>query len=142
MATTLHTLSPDEFLCKADDTDTDMYKIESGELLVFVIKGSQVTPLAYLEPGEYVGELSYFDHQPKSAYVVATQETKLKKIPAELLDTHFPDWLRLLAVDITGKLRKADEMIRMKGIRKMNKQGVKPLSIEEQSHYYKLTQKA
>lgn len=140
MATTELTLESDQFLCQAGDTDADMYKITDGELLVFVIKGSQVTPLAYLGPGEFVGELSYFDHQPKSAYVIATQETHLIKIPNKLVDKHFPEWMKRLAVDITGKLRATDELIRQKGIRRKKAEGIKPLSIEEQSHYYKLTQ--
>lgn len=140
MATTELKLDSDQFLCKSGDTDSDVYKIKEGEVLVFVVKGSQVTPLAYLGPGEYVGELSYFDRQPKSAYVIATKETLLTKIHNDLIDQHFPDWMRRLAVDITGKLRSADELIRQKGIRRKNKEGIKPLSIEEQSHYYKLTQ--
>lgn len=138
MATTELTLQEDQLLCKSGDTDTDMYKINQGEVLVFVIKSSQVTPLAYLGAGEYVGEISYFDHQPKSAYVVATKETHLTKIPHELMEQHFPDWMRRLAVDITGKLRKSDELIRQKGIRRKKTEGIKPLSIEEQSHYYNL----
>ena len=133
-------LEKEDFLCKAGDTDTDMYKIIDGELLVFVLKGSQVTPLAYLGQGEYVGELSYFDHEAKSAYVIATKETRLKKISNELIDHHFPDWLKKLAIDITGKLRSADELIRQKGIRRKKTESITPLSIEEQSHYYKLTQ--
>lgn len=140
MDTTELKLESDQFLCKSGDTDADMYKIIEGELLVFVIKGSQVTPLAYLGAGEYVGELSYFDHKPKSAYVIATKETLLKKIPNELMDQHFPDWMKRLAIDVTGKLRSTDELIRQKGIRRKNTEGIKPLSIEEQSHYYKLTQ--
>lgn len=140
MTTSGLNLKKDQFLCKAGDTDVDMYKVEEGELLAFVLKGSQVTPLAYLRSGEFVGELSYFDHQPKSAYVIATQDTQLTKIPNELVDKDFPDWLKRLAVSITKKLRSADELIRQKGIRRQQKEGIKPLSIEEQSYYYKLTQ--
>lgn len=140
MDTTKHNLETDQLLCRSGDTDADMYKIIEGELLVFVVKGSQVTPLAYLGAGEYVGELSYFDHQPKSAYVIATRSTVLTKIPTELTQQHFPDWMKKVAVDITKKLRSTDELIRQKGIRRKNTEGIKPLSIEEQSHYYKLTQ--
>jgi CRP-like cAMP-binding protein len=140
MASTQLKLEIEHFLCKAGDTDTDMYKIIDGELLVFVLKGSQVTPLAYLTQGEYVGELSYFDHKPKSAYVIATKETRLKKISNDLIDQHFPEWMKKLAIDITGKLRTADELIRQKGIRRTKTEGIAPLSIEEQSRYYKLTQ--
>lgn len=133
------TLEKDQFLCRSGDEDRDMYQIQKGKMLVFVLKGSQVTPLAELEKGEYVGELSYFDHQPKSAFVVATEKTVLSKMPSDLLEKHFPPWLKTLAVHMTKKLRSTDELIRKKGIKKKNVEGIKPLSIEEQSHYFKLT---
>lgn len=133
------TLQKDEFLCRSGDEDNDLFQIQKGKMLVFVLKGSQVTPLAELGAGEYVGELSYFDHQPKSAFVVATEKTVLSKMPEDLLDKHFPPWLKTLAVHMTKKLRQTDELIRKKGIKKKNLDGIKPLSIEEQSHYFKLT---
>lgn len=139
MQTQTVTLEKDEFLCRAGDEDRDLYQIREGKMLVFVLKGSQVTPLAELCEGEYVGELSYFDQQPKSAYVVATEKTVLSKMPEDLLEKHFPPWLKTLAVHITRKMRATDELIGKKGIKKKKVDGIKPLSIEEQSHYYKLT---
>lgn len=139
MQTQTITLEKDEFLCRAGDEDRDLYQIREGKMLVFVLKGSQVTPLAELSEGEYVGELSYFDQQPKSAYVVATEKTVLSKMPGDLLDKHFPPWLKTLAVHITRKMRATDELIGKKGIKKKKVDGIKPLSIEEQSHYFKLT---
>lgn len=135
-------LEKDEFLCRAGDEDRDLFQIVEGSVLVFVLKGSQVTPLAVLSAGEYVGELSYFDQQPKSAYVIATQKTVLSKLPGDLLEKHFPPWLRTLAVHITRKMRATDKLIGKKGMKKKNLDGIKPLTIEEQSHYFRLTKKS
>lgn len=129
------TLQPDEIICRAGDKEVDLYIVHSGKLLVFVVNGTQITPLAYLVDGEYLGELSFFDHQPRSAYVVAVEETTLIQIPTQELERQFPPWLILMARHITSKLRATDELIRKKGLRKQNVEGIKPLSIEEQRHY-------
>lgn len=123
------------------DTATDMYYLQSGKVLVFVQKGSQITPLAYLEKGEVIGELSFFDHQPRSAGVICLSECSFIKIPSAIVDAKFPEWLRILALNLTAKIRKSDELIRQKGMRKKNLQTIKPLSIEEQTKIYrKLTE--
>jgi CRP/FNR family transcriptional regulator, cyclic AMP receptor protein len=129
------TLQPNEVICRAGDEESDLFIVHSGKLLVFVVNGTQITPLAYLTDGEYLGELSFFDHKPRSAYVVAVEETTLIQIPTEELDRQFPPWLILMARHITKKLRETDELIRKKGLRKQNVETIKPLSIEEQRHY-------
>lgn len=123
------------------DTATDLYYIQSGKVLIFVQKGSQITPLAYLEKGEVIGELSFFDHEPRSAGVICLSDCSFIKIPSEIVEAKFPDWLRILALNLTSKIRKSDELIRQKGMRKKNLQTIKPLSIEEQTKIYrKLTE--
>lgn len=131
-------LQPGELVCKAGDDNADLFIIHSGKLLVFVVNGTQVTPLAYLGAGEYLGELSFFDRQKRSAYVAAVEPSTLIQIPTEELERQFPPWLILMARRITQKLRDTDELIRKKGIRKQNVDSIKPLSIEEQRHYLEL----
>jgi CRP/FNR family cyclic AMP-dependent transcriptional regulator len=131
-------LSAGEIVCAAGEEKHDLYIIHSGKLMVFVTKGTQVTPVAYLEGGEYLGELSFFDGMPRSAHVVAIEDSSLIKIPSEELGKQFPNWLITLAKSITSKLRHTDEVIRTKGIRKKNVETINALSIEEQRHYYQL----
>jgi CRP/FNR family cyclic AMP-dependent transcriptional regulator len=132
------TLKKDELICVAGDREVDLYKVRSGKLMVFVNDGTKITPLAYLGEGEYLGELSFFDHQPRSAHVVALEECEIIKIPVEELDKQAPRWLITMATHVAQKIRRADEMIRTKGIRRQNVESIKPLSIEEQRYYYKL----
>ena len=56
-----HELKKDDILCLEGEFDHDLYFVHKGELLVCVLKGSQITPLAHLEAGEYFGEMSFFD---------------------------------------------------------------------------------
>lgn len=131
-------LKQDELVCVAGDSEVDLYKIRSGRLMVFVNDGTKITPLAYLGDGEYLGELSFFDHEPRSAHVVALSPTTLIKIPVHELEKQAPAWLITMATHVAKKIRRADELIRKKGIRRQNVESIKPLSMEEQRHYYKL----
>ncbi len=132
------TLDKDELVCVAGDQEVDLYKVRSGKLMVFVNDGTKITPLAYLGAGEYLGELSFFDHKPRSAHVVAIEPSELIKIPVNELEKQAPKWLITMASNIAQKIRTTDELIRTKGIRRQNVESIKPLSMEEQRHYYQL----
>lgn len=131
-------LDKDELVCVAGDQEVDLYKVRSGKLMVFVNDGTKITPLAYLGAGEYLGELSFFDHKPRSAHVVAVEPCELIKIPVNELEKQAPKWLITMASHIAQKIRTTDELIRTKGIRRQNVESIKPLSIEDQRHYYQI----
>jgi CRP-like cAMP-binding protein len=132
--------APNTAICRAGETDTDLYIIASGTILVCVNKGSEISPLAYLSEGEYFGELSFFDRQPRSANAVAITETKLIKIPYKEVSGIMPDWLIRLAEAITKNIRISDELIRQKGIKRQNAHSIKPISLEDQRTIYKILQ--
>lgn len=133
-------VKPGEIICVAGEKNADLFIIHSGKLLVFVTDGTKVTPLAYLGDGEYLGELSFFDREPRSAHVVSVSESTLIQIPVSEMDKQFPPWLVTIAHSITKKLRYSSDLIRQKGIRKQNVDSIKPLSIEEQRSYYQALQ--
>ncbi|MCO4793000.1 MAG: cyclic nucleotide-binding domain-containing protein [Bacteriovoracaceae bacterium] len=131
-------LKKDEVVCVGGEKNFDLYIIVKGKLLIMVNKGTQITPLAYLNEGEYMGELSFFDQKPRSAHVVCAEDTTLIKIPVEEINKQFPKWLTTMAVSITSRLRKVDELIGAKGIRKQKVDSVKPLSIDEQRKFFQI----
>ncbi len=134
-------LKAGELVCCAGQEDFDLYIIHTGKLLIYVNDGTKVTPLAYLGEGEYLGELSFFDHMPRSAHVATLEPTTLIQVPVEELERQFPEWLITIAQNITSKLRRTGDVIRQKGIRKQNVESIKPLSMDEQRHYYQLVEK-
>lgn len=134
------TVKPGEMICVAGEQNADLFIIHSGKLLVFVTDGTKVTPLAYLKEGEYLGELSFFDKQPRSAHVMSVEESTLIQIPVSEIDKQFPRWLQTIAHSITKKLRSSSDLIRQKGIRRQNVETIKPLSIEEQRNTYQALQ--
>ena len=123
-------LKKNDILCREGDVETDLFIVQSGELLVCIRKGSQVTAIAKLGPGEYIGELSFFDNKPRGA-----------DIPAVEIRQSFPTWISTLGKMLALKLRLHDDVIRSKGIKKSNVETIKPLSMDDQRLYYQLLSK-
>jgi len=131
-------LKKDDILCMEGDQDSDLYIIHSGKLLICVRKRSEITPLAYLESGEYFGELSFFDQDARSADVIAVEDSVLVRIPQAELKKQFPEWLVTIGRSMTKRLRLADEVIRAHGIKRKNAKNMQPLKIEDQGRYFRL----
>jgi CRP-like cAMP-binding protein len=60
-----------------------MYLVLEGELRVRMMIGGKETILVTLGAGEFFGEISLFDHGPRSADVVANTDILLLKISAK-----------------------------------------------------------
>ncbi|MFA6238688.1 MAG: cyclic nucleotide-binding domain-containing protein [Bacteriovorax sp.] len=136
----LVSLKKDQILFLAEEENNDLYIIQKGRVMVFVQKGSQIIPVAYLGGGEYIGELSFFDDEPRSAGIICIEDTTFKRISTDEMNAHFPDWLKTIGLQLTKKIREGDELIRSKGIRKKNVESIKPLSMEEQTRCFKLSE--
>jgi hypothetical protein len=63
-----------------------MYLVLEGELRVRMMIGGKETILVTLAAGEFFGEMSLFDHGPRSADVVANQDSVLLKISTQKFD--------------------------------------------------------
>jgi len=59
-----------------------MYLVLEGEVRVRMMIAGKESLLATLGPGEFFGEVALFDHGPRSADVVANEDSLLLKIPA------------------------------------------------------------
>lgn len=134
-------LKKDQVLCREGDIETDLYVLLEGKLLVCIRKGTQVTAVATLGKGEYIGELSFFDNQPRGADIIALEDSKLIRIPASEIRESFPSWITSMGKVLAQKLRLHDDVIRQKGIKKAKVETIKPLSIEEQRHFNNLLSK-
>ena len=127
-------------LCATGDGHLDLYLVKSGKLLVCVLNGTEVIPLAFIGENEFVGELSYFDHRPRSACIVAVEKTVLVRIPKDLIDQTFPKWLNVLGHYMTLRLRKLDKIVQKTGLKKGKNHKIQALSIEDQRKYFKIIQ--
>jgi diguanylate cyclase (GGDEF)-like protein len=78
------TLGPGDVLLTMGQTNRYMYMILSGRLTVH-LEDTTTEPVATLEAGETVGELSVMDATPASAFVVAASASRLLVVD----ETHF-----------------------------------------------------
>ena len=72
----VRTLKPGDVLLSMGQENSTMYMILSGKLSVH-LDGPQSEPVALLDAGETVGELSVMDATPASAFVVAAEHSRL-----------------------------------------------------------------
>ena len=142
MKTYTHHLKPLEILFKHGDPSDDLYVLISGELYVCLIKDNQVNLVAQIEPGEYIGELAFFDHQDRSSTVIAWSECHLEKITHNDLSKFLPYWLYQVAKSMTKKIRLVDEILTEKGVKRAKKEGLRVLTIPEQKMILDILQKA
>jgi len=68
-----------------------MYFLLEGELRVRLMIGGKETILVTLGPGEFFGEISIFDHGPRSADVIANTDSTLLKISANAFQSLISD---------------------------------------------------
>ena len=73
-------VAPWRVVVKQGDCEDSMYLILEGEFRVRVCNGDKETILATLGAGEFFGDISLFDHGPRSADVVSNMDGVLLKI--------------------------------------------------------------
>lgn len=126
------TYKPHEVICREGDPSSDLMFLKEGRLLVCTVSGTQVKAIARIEPGEFVGELSFFDGKPRATHVVALEPSKVLQIPKEKVMENLPFWFIEVGKNLTKKIRHLDEIVHSANFRKIGAEDQKPLSIEEQ----------
>lgn len=71
---------------KQGDEGDAMFLIIEGELRARVMVGGKETILATFGPGDFFGDLSLFDHGPRSADVIANSDSTVLKISADAFE--------------------------------------------------------
>jgi hypothetical protein len=67
-------------VCRQGEAGAGLYMVMGGELRARLMTGDQETILATFEAGEFFGDMSLFDQGPRSADVVANQDSQLIKM--------------------------------------------------------------
>ena len=103
-------------IIKEGDPSTELYYIIEGSVSVIVedIKGKEIV-LAYLNPGDFFGEIGLFDDQHKrSAFVRAKTKCEIAKVSYEhlkSLQSIFPVILFNIASQLAIRLRKTSRKV-------------------------------
>jgi CRP/FNR family transcriptional regulator, cyclic AMP receptor protein len=131
-------LKAKSILCREGEPSADLYFLQSGKLLVCTLSGTEVKVISRISPGEFIGELSFFDGRPRSGHVVTLEDCKLIQIPRHEIAPKLPFWYSQVGANLTKKIRLLDQLIHSSHVRKSQAQENRPLSIEEQRQLYEL----
>jgi CRP/FNR family transcriptional regulator, cyclic AMP receptor protein len=71
---------PGEFIMRQGESGNCMFYVAEGHCRVVARQGGDLVELAMLGPGDIVGELAMFDHQPRCADVLAAEPAILLKV--------------------------------------------------------------
>ena len=79
-ATVGHVFAPGETLIRAGDEGSSMFVVHNGRVQVQVSDNGTLRPVAVLTEGNFFGEMALFTGEPRTASVVAIEETEVLEI--------------------------------------------------------------
>jgi small-conductance mechanosensitive channel/CRP-like cAMP-binding protein len=84
-----HTYAPGETIIRAGDTGDSMFVVHHGNVAVQVDDNGEPRTVATLGEGDFFGEMALFTGEPRSAHVVAAEETEVLEIGHEAMKSVF-----------------------------------------------------
>jgi len=105
---------PGEMIFGENTSGNALYILLSGVVKIFTQTGVKKKTLAYLKAGEFFGEMSLIDLQPRSASAVALEECELLIIEKKKFNKLLADDLNIVLSimrTLTLRLREADKEI-------------------------------
>jgi CRP-like cAMP-binding protein len=99
-ASVSHVFAPGETVIRAGDKGSSMFVVNGGRVQVQVTENGRARNVAVLKEGDFFGEMALFTREPRTANVVAVEETEVLEIGYEamkrLFDTN-PDLVESLS---------------------------------------------
>jgi len=95
-----HVFAHDEMVIRAGDAGSSMFVVHSGRVQVQVSDNGRSRPVAVLNEGDFFGEMALFTGEPRTANVVALEETEVLEIGHESMKELFntnPDLVESLS---------------------------------------------
>jgi CRP-like cAMP-binding protein len=123
-----------EVVCREGDPSSELYLLRSGRLLICTLQGTEVKVLAEINPGEFIGELSFFDGKPRSSTIIALEKSTIFQIPKHQIADYLPDWYRFMGQSLTKKIRKIDSVVQESKLRK----SPMTLPMDQQRKFYQI----
>jgi membrane protein len=103
-----------ETLFAKGDTDSDIYFILSGEVVVFLDDPRGQKKLAQIHSGSFLGEMAYLLSEPRTASARAESDTVVLKLPPRLFERVLdadPETARYVIGSLSRRLKKTNERI-------------------------------
>lgn len=117
LAASLHVrhFEHDEVILSREEKGDALFLIDKGKVKIalYGANGREMI-LAILGPGQFFGEMSLFDRNPRSAYVIAMENTSIYVLPRRDLIAHIhrsPETALGIISELIRRLRSNDELI-------------------------------
>ena len=88
-ASVRHVFAPSETVIRAGDEGSSMFVLHNGRVQVQVTENGQARAVAVLNEGDFFGEMALFTGEPRTANVVAVEETEVLEIGHEAMKRLF-----------------------------------------------------
>ncbi len=99
-----------DVIIKIGDPANQVYILKKGKLQAFQLNTQgQKTILGEINPGEFFGEMAYFNAEPRSASIIALEDSELIEIPLATFDRAIyqkPAWAMKLIETLSKRLKK------------------------------------
>lgn len=92
-----------------------LYIVISGEVRIFKETKGKLMPITVVGPKDFIGELSMFNDEPRSATAIATKDSQLmliKKSDIRKVLRSCPEWVSNIMITICDRLRSTVEVLR------------------------------
>lgn len=113
----LRTIEKGDVVLRQGDPAETIYIIVAGQVKVYIHDEhdtSREVIVSMLGPGDFFGEISLFDHEPRTANVAALERTHLQTLSygtfEQIIEQH-PDIARKVMAAMAARLRHADRQI-------------------------------
>ena len=107
--------APGQYLFREGDPSNSMFLVQKGTVSIRKVKGQAYIELGRVYANEVLGELSFFDRQPRSAAAIALTDVEVLEIRFDALDKVYagiPDYMKTIMASVADRLRKANDTIR------------------------------
>ena len=97
-----------ESVFQEGDPSGSIYLVKSGKLRVFKTAGDKTKEIATIGPNELVGEMAFVDKKPRSASVVALEDSELIELPIADVNSYInaqPIWMKTIFNTLLARLR-------------------------------------
>jgi CRP/FNR family cyclic AMP-dependent transcriptional regulator len=92
-----------------------LYIVVSGEVRIFKEQSGKLMPITVVGPRDFIGELSMFNEESRSATAIATKDSTLmiiKKTDIRKVLRSCPEWVSDIMITISDRLRSTVEVLR------------------------------
>ncbi|MEO5969983.1 MAG: cyclic nucleotide-binding domain-containing protein [Bdellovibrionia bacterium] len=104
-----------QILFNDGEASHSLFIIEKGGVSIRKKKGNASVEVGKVLKGEVIGELSFFDRQPRSATAVAITDVEVIEISFASMENIYasiPDYMKTIMGSLAARLRKANDTIR------------------------------